>query len=213
MMTCPRFLAALAAALLLGAAPAFAQNPANVKISRSVSGEFRPGETLSVKLTITGTPSQGDPLLALGVYESIPAGTTYNGITDSSGDAPGVKPTPPVTGGTELNFAWIEPPALPYSFTYSLAIAEDAVFPLEIRGHVEYRLSGSALFSDIAITTLEESPAWKSGLLAGCGAGKGSGPGAWTDLLLVAAVALVLLGARVAQPRMLLEKQRTRTRR
>lgn len=200
----------LLTAMALCAAPAFAQNnPANMSLTRSVSGTIAAGETIYVTVTLNATPSED--ILALGVYETIPTGTSYQAVTSSNG--PSVKPTSAGATGT-LGFAWIDVPTFPYSFTYSLLVDSNFVSPSNITGYAEYRLSGSPLFSPTTTTTLTSStPEEPKTAMCGCSANDGPNASLLGDTLFISLLGLALFAARFLQPRLAAEKLRTHLRR
>ncbi len=128
-----------AAALLMAAAglsgcptptPTDATNPAGVSLSRAVVAEYEPGEIITVTLTIRAT--DGDSISAIGLTEHIPAGWSFVSAT-------GPALVPPAGAEDMLEFAWLTPPAFPYTFAYAVMAPRDGRGAVEIAGSVEYR--------------------------------------------------------------------------
>jgi hypothetical protein len=201
---------ALIATLLVSSVASAQINSANVALDRTITGTVDNGETISVNLTFTAAPPNGRVILGLGLRETLPAGASYKGITTSSGDQPAIKPALNKEG--LLEFAWITVPAFPYTISYSVALGEAFASPSSLTGQLEYRTTGGAEFSNVKSTTLEiedDTPAWKTGLFAGCapgGADVSSGLADWTLAALV--LAALVIGARRTQAR--LQPQRLR---
>ncbi len=106
--------------------------------------EYTPGSPVEITVVIGAF----DParLMALGLRETVPAGWEYVSIRGISGAAP---PITPQAGDTPiLEFAWITPPALPYTFAYTVrppAGGGDTVF---VSGQAEYRLEAGPINPD-----------------------------------------------------------------
>ncbi|MBI1317464.1 MAG: DUF5011 domain-containing protein [Candidatus Hydrogenedens sp.] len=127
-------------------------NPINVNMIRYHASTYVPGQQLEIQITMTADGGS-EGINAVGLRENIPVGWTYLGLGGATGAAPAVQPQP----GAEqlLEFAWIEIPQLPYSFTYSIGVPEsDPGGNQVIHGQFEYRLDGPALFGPPVITTL-----------------------------------------------------------
>jgi len=127
-------------------------NPINMSMMRNHAPEYTAGQEIEIQVTMTAS-SGAEAINAVGLRESIPNGWTYLGMGGATGQPPAVQPSP---GATELlEFAWIEIPVLPYSFTYTIGVPEnDPGGSQVIHGQFEYRLDGPALFGPPMVTTL-----------------------------------------------------------
>jgi PKD repeat protein len=115
-------------------------------LDRVMSGDYLPGQTLDVTLTLTYT---GDgPITALGIYEIAPSGWTF--VRLNGGKVPTIHPA--IRDTSPFPFAWIEIPAFPVRFTYRVRAPEDAEGPQLFRGQGEYRSDGPRLVTNYAET-------------------------------------------------------------
>jgi formylglycine-generating enzyme required for sulfatase activity len=102
----------------------------------AVGGPFyTPGEPLTISITMHSELEW--PVTALGLIESAPPGWTL--VTTAGADKPAIAAQ---TSGRGIEFAWISIPAMPFTFTYTVAVPADAAPTAEISGQVEYRLDG-----------------------------------------------------------------------
>ncbi|MCC6144860.1 MAG: DUF5011 domain-containing protein [Candidatus Hydrogenedentes bacterium] len=128
-------------------------NPVQMTLSRQAPGQYEPGNTLTITITIDA-PLSGD-ITAMGLTEYIPDGWSFNGPGElMSGVLPSVTPAPGAQG--QLDFAWIVIPQneFPFVFSYLLDVPAGAAGPQAINGFVEYRMQGPAHFSNEAVTQL-----------------------------------------------------------
>lgn len=124
--------------------PAAEADPTALHFVRRATGFDENG---AVEVTITLTQQGGEPIRALGIEETLPAGWTFDGVV--GGEKPDLAPTNG-RGGT-LEFAWFNIPTFPTSFTY-LAKAAETPAPGEISGQALFRTSGAELRSSIVKT-------------------------------------------------------------
>lgn len=128
-----------------------ADNPAGVSLTRQVNETYAPGDTVTVSITMQA--AEGDSISAIGLAESIPAGWTF-----VSGSGPAIVPMP--GAADRLDFAWLTPPAFPYSFSYTLLVPREGRGTVEIAGVVEYRQDAGPFMTEPQVSTLEsENPA------------------------------------------------------
>ncbi len=126
--------------LWAGATLAFAEiegevNPMQLTFVRQAPSEYTPGEP--VEITVSISAAQLGEITAMGLYETIPPGWTFAGMR-------GVTAAPPAVGpeegfGEMLEFAWITPPELPYTFAYMLNTPPDGGGSQILSGQTEYR--------------------------------------------------------------------------
>jgi hypothetical protein len=111
-------------------------------------GAYSPGGTLDITLTIA---QEGDkPVRALGIIETLPDGWTFEATAD--GNTPDL--SPPKGRTPTLEFAWINVPEFPVTFTYRVNAPATANTPLEITGQTLYRTDGPELRTPVASSTL-----------------------------------------------------------
>lgn len=110
-------------------------NPAGLILQRDHAAEFVGGEELIVQVAIAAADDQ--PLFALGLYETIPTGWTFEGLYVDAGPAPDILPPQGATG--VLEFGWVSP-AVPVQLRYALRIPPRDEGARFITGQVEYRL-------------------------------------------------------------------------
>lgn len=126
-------------------------NPAGVELERIVPGEVAPGVDFDVTLTITAQDATG--LLALGVFETLPDGWDFVSVRGAGGSG-----APPIflfdDATNQLEFGWIDVPALPYSCQYTVSPPPDISGAYAISGYVEYRLDDGPLQSGITVSQL-----------------------------------------------------------
>lgn len=109
-------------------------------INRSVTpSAYAPGA--SVDMTVHYALYGVEPVLAFGYIETLPPGFVYEGLVASDGPEPAIAPSP----GAEdaLEFAWIETPPMPGSFTYRVVVPETAVGQEHFSGQGLYRFTGA----------------------------------------------------------------------
>ncbi|MFM1920188.1 MAG: hypothetical protein RLZZ303_1822 [Candidatus Hydrogenedentota bacterium] len=125
--------------------------PGCVTLSRSTpAATYLPGAGLQVTLTVTEACTS--ELVALSVTETVPAGWRFADATGE--DAPTLQPEPGATG--TLTFGWLEVPALPVTFTYTLAVPGTAVGQQQLTGNVTWRTCDDDLAGAAVTTTLDQ---------------------------------------------------------
>ncbi len=154
--TAMKYLPLLVGLLLLPAVLAYAEilgatNPLEITFFRQAPPEFNPGEI--VEMTVSINAGQlGEPITAIGLYETIPPGWTFANMRGITADQPAIGPE---TGaGDVLEFAWITPPALPYSFAYALNTPPDGSGSQILSGQVEYRTNAGRYISPPVFTEI-----------------------------------------------------------
>ena len=110
---------------------------------------YSAGVQKNIVVTVDSTCTS--TIQALGVNSVIPAGWSYGGLVAGDNN-PDIRPANNATG--TLGFAWISPPATPFTFTFRANVPANETGDKDITGQVEYRLSGDALFSDLTTLTL-----------------------------------------------------------
>ncbi len=115
---------------------------------RSVDTDaYVPGDPLEIQLTID--KEGAEPLRALGLSETLPAGWRYEEVVEGGAAQPDVDRQV----GNQLEFAWINIPEFPVEFSYrvkTMPVSES----VRIAGMARFRTSGDELQSDEAMTTL-----------------------------------------------------------
>ncbi|HPO14271.1 MAG TPA: hypothetical protein PLI09_12575 [Candidatus Hydrogenedentes bacterium] len=140
-------------AATLGLIPqAMADNPVGMALTRQLPGTYTPGGPVEVQLTLSCSNDEG-AIMALGLYETVPAGWTFVSMRGVSGVKPQLGPTAGESG--ILEFAWFTIPVFPYTFAYTLNVPANAQGQQTFTGQIEYRLSGGALLSDSVVSTME----------------------------------------------------------
>ncbi len=110
-------------------------NPAGILLQRNHAGVFVGGEELIVQVSISATADES--LFALGLYETVPSGWTFEGLYVDAGPSPDILPPQGATG--VLEFGWVSP-AVPVVLRYALRIPARDAGSRFITGQVEYRL-------------------------------------------------------------------------
>lgn len=124
-------------------------NPAGVALDREAS-TFVPGGTMTVTVTITA--EDGGDISAIGLSEDVPEGWSFVSASGQGAQVPVILPAEGATG--TLGFIWIAVPDLPCTFSYTLAVPEDATGPASIRGTVNYYEEAGLLASDETVTSV-----------------------------------------------------------
>lgn len=122
-----------------------------LSMERSLGGDgsYSPGGTVDVTITLNAEGA-GEPVRAMGIEESIPAGFTYDGVvSDKRPDL-----APPAGRSNRVEFAWFNIPDFPSSFTYRLRANADASGTANITGQTLYRTSGPELRTEVLTTPL-----------------------------------------------------------
>lgn len=139
---------ATAAAAAPEAAPAGDKNWPGLKLSQSVVKPFTPGGTGELGIALDfGT---GDPVAAMAVTQKLPEGWTFDKVT--GGAQPAVMPT--AGQGGEITFIWIQVPAFPTNFTYSIKVPETSKSADFVTGQAVYRRAGDEERTEEVVTEL-----------------------------------------------------------
>lgn len=123
-------------------------NPAGVSLMRIADNTYAPGATVSVTVIVDAV--KGGTISAIGLSETIPEGWTF-----VSAAGPSIVPTEGATG--TLDFAWLSPPDLPYTFDYFLLAPRDGRGSVEIAGRVEYRQAAGPFITPDVVTALDSA--------------------------------------------------------
>ena len=109
---------------------------------------YSPGQEVKIELTLNyfGT----DPVQALGIAETMPAGWTY--VRLDGGEVPDVVNPDGVQGAPE--FAYLDTPVFPFSFSYVAQAPQGASGSALLEGSALYRTTGDELESNNAQTTI-----------------------------------------------------------
>jgi hypothetical protein len=131
--------------------------PACVSLTRSVPEVYPTGAALPVTITLAELCSE--EITDLRVFETLPEGWTFASSTGA--DAPAVQPEPGEAG--TLEFSWLEPPSLPVTFTYWVAVPGDSTGAKTLSGRVAWttcddEYTGAPMDSPLA----QGSPAFAS---------------------------------------------------
>lgn len=110
-------------------------NPAGIVLQREHADTFTGGEEVLVTVTINANTTMS--LLALGLYETPPAGWTFEGLYVDAGPAPDILPPQGATG--VLEFGWVSP-QVPVQLRYALRAPPQDSGTRILSGQVEYRL-------------------------------------------------------------------------
>ncbi|MBI1317466.1 MAG: hypothetical protein GC168_00770 [Candidatus Hydrogenedens sp.] len=149
-----RAFTALIAALLIAPAAWSQVNSANMVLTRSVEGFYDAGATLHITIVATKDTTQ---LLAFALRETLPEGVEFKEVESATfGQTPSIRPAP--GDGGELQFAWINVPAFPFTMTYSVEVTGEVQESVDLTGQIEYRTTGGREFSEVTTTTLDGPP-------------------------------------------------------
>jgi len=137
-------------AVLSFTAAAWAQDT-TLTLTRNVpAGNYMPGASLDIQITFTKSGTQ--PITALGLYETLPGGWTFDSVVG------GAVPQIYRLSEDDVEFAWFVIPAFPATFTYRVQVPEGETGTKEMSGYAEYRTDGPPLFTPTVMTTILESP-------------------------------------------------------
>jgi len=140
-------------AAFLDAGPGFGHDPLLRMARRAGNGYYRPGEPLTVVVTIH--KAREGYLSALGLWEELPAGWMLAEVVDSAGAEAG--PEPGDSG--RIEFVWLNMPAFPARVVYRVNVPEDADGVHAILGAAVYRGADSGeLSTEIIPTPLAPDP-------------------------------------------------------
>ena len=114
---------------------------------------FTPGQPADI--TVLMEYAGEGPVTALGLMQDLPPGWAYGDAV--GGDRPVVAPKPGTRG--EITFAWIQPPAFPFSFTFRAVPDPSAAAPAPLRAQAVFRKTGGELRSAPAEAVLPPAPA------------------------------------------------------
>lgn len=112
------------------------------------SPAYIPGDVVEVSIQMGYDGA--DPVTAVGLQAVVPDGWKFEGL--SGGATPTIAPDAGKTG--VLEFAWIQPPQWPATFTYKLRVPETENAARELSTTAMYRTSGGQLTSNTATATL-----------------------------------------------------------
>ncbi len=137
---------------------------AEVTITQQVSGEgvytsdtllyYIPGKSVNITISFTNTSSEN--VLALGLQSYLPLGWQFQGISTGTNTLAVFPSAGKISDGTvPFEFAWIQIPAFPFEFTFSVNIPSDFQGVTEIHSQSLYRYTGGQLTSNIAQTSFE----------------------------------------------------------
>ena len=121
--------------LLFATAVAHA-NPLGLMLTRLHEPVYAPGVPVEIMVTIGAASQEG--IKAMGLYETLPYGWRFESVNAGDGQLPAVMPA--AGAGPQLEFAWITPPTLPCSFSYTVIPPDNAYGVKEIHGVLEYRM-------------------------------------------------------------------------
>ena len=113
---------------------------------------FTPGQPADI--TVLMEYSGDGPVTALGLMQDLPPGWAYEDVV--GGDRPVVAPEPGTRGA--VTFAWIQPPAFPFSFTFRAVPDAAAAAPAPLRAQAVFRKTGGELRSAPAETVMQPAP-------------------------------------------------------
>jgi len=133
---------------LLGVA-ATAQSPC-VSIARAIDGCSAPGREITVTVTVSSTCEES--LTAVGLRETIPAGWSFQGVSDASDDPPALASNLGTFG--TLEFAWVDVPSFPATFAYVLQVSAAENGAQDLSGAPVYRESGGEVTGASVVTTV-----------------------------------------------------------
>lgn len=128
-------------------------NPAGVSLERTHSTAYSPGGVFTVDIGIDADDPAG--ISAIGLSETIPEGWSLRAVSGGGGSAPEVFPAPGQQGA--IDFAWIDLPAFPVHFRYTLDVPEDAAGPVSISGYAAYRQNSGPLGTELLVSEIEAS--------------------------------------------------------
>lgn len=123
-------------------------NPMLMSLTRQAPAAFTAGSLFEVIVIINAGGE--DILTAMGLYETVPSGWEFVSMRGISADPPPIAPGSGDSG--VLQFAWINPPDLPYTFAYTLSIPPGESGLRILSGQIEYRTLGGRLVSAPEIT-------------------------------------------------------------
>ena len=131
-------------------------------IAQDVSGDaisttdnniyYIPGKSLTVTVTFTKTTSEN--ILALGLTSLFPKGCQFQGVSPTN--APAIYPTSSRAVSNGINpfeFAWIDIPPFPFSFSFNVYLPSDLQGAYQITTQAIYREAGPQLCSNIVSTS------------------------------------------------------------
>lgn len=145
-----RYRIAIAGTLLLAASYAQA-NPLGLMLTRLHDPVYAPGVPVEIVVTIEAASLEG--LLAMGLYETLPEGWRFEGVHGGADGLPAIMPAP--GDGPRLEFAWITPPPMPCSFSYTVTPQADSWGIREIHGILEYRMDEGPYYLPDRVTVLD----------------------------------------------------------
>lgn len=145
---------------------------AGMVMTRTVLDDgYAPGNTVRIQVTLQYTAPE--PITALALEETLPAGWTYHSLV--SGELPSIRPQ--AGAASPFNFAWVLIPDFPFSFVYRATAPPSATGPQQITGFATYYTTGAPLYSPLALTVIEEGVGEGEGAIEGEGEGAIEGEG------------------------------------
>lgn len=112
---------------------------------------YTPGSPLEVQVSMNY--GGADPVTALAVVETLPEGWTFGKVT--GGTPPAVAPKEGAAG--VVNFIWINIPAWPATFAYSVNVPQGVSGAQKISGQALYRTSGDQQQTGTIVTEINAS--------------------------------------------------------
>ncbi|HQM51351.1 MAG TPA: hypothetical protein PLJ71_21935, partial [Candidatus Hydrogenedentes bacterium] len=114
----------------------------------ALSDHYVPGGTLDIAVTFSKEGS--GTVSALALYETLPAGWTYN----SPVSVPGMAFTPASGSSGTLEFFWLGIPSFPATLVYRVNVPGSQSGTATICGYAEYRLGGGPLVTSTVCTPI-----------------------------------------------------------
>lgn len=108
----------------------------DIVLTREHLSAFSPGGTLDITIEIDG--DRDVDVSAMALIEEVPNDWVYLSAEHALGLLPALRPQE--GDGGELTFVWIQPPPLPYTFTYTVGTPASTSGTAHIYGRVEYRI-------------------------------------------------------------------------
>lgn len=132
---------------------------------------YPPGAALQVTVSISETCTS--PLQQLTIMENVPAAWSFVGATGAQ--APTVQPAPGASGA--LTFSWLQVPALPVTFTYSVAVPAGFSGDVTLDGGVAWRTCETTLTGTLPQIELSAGESALQQCIAQCGTASPDGDG------------------------------------
>lgn len=124
---------------------------ANVALTRSIKGAgYTPGQPVTIEVLLEGNGST--PVSAIAVVETAPPGWTFESVEGAN--VPPIKPAVGAQGN--LSFIFIDVPAFPATFTYTLKPPADATGEQQLKGKVAYRAANAPFEGGELVTPIPQ---------------------------------------------------------